>query len=133
MKYSQIIGVLAVLALAVTAFLPWAHISDGNTVIDVTGLHAEGTNYGKPALLGLILGTVCVSFFLTPKIWAKRTNVFVSVVVFAWAIKNYIIISACFAGNCPEKQAGLYLQAFFSFVVMIMALLPKIELPKEKE
>jgi len=133
MKYSQHIGVLAVLALAVVAFLPWAYISDGNTAINVTGLHAEGTNFGKPALFSLILGFVCVIFFVIPKIWAKRTNVFVSVLVLAWSIKNYIIISACLAGNCPQKQVGLYLQVLFSFVVLLMTLLPKIAIPEEKD
>jgi hypothetical protein len=130
MKYSQQIGIVAVLALAAVCFIPWVYIASVN--ITITGFNAKGTNFGKPGLAAIVLSAVCVIFFLTPKVWAKRTNVFLSAIVFAWSIKNYLLITACLAGDCPEKKAGIYLQVLFSFVIMIMALLPKISLPEEK-
>jgi len=132
MKYSQQIGIVAVLLLVAVCYIPWVYINASPVNITVTGLHAEGTNFGKPGLMSIVLGGVCVIFFLMSKIWAKRTNVFLAAIVFAWSIKNYLVITACYAGDCPEKRAGIYLQVLFSFLIMLMALLPKIQLPEEK-
>jgi hypothetical protein len=130
MKYSQLIGIAAVLVLVAVCFIPWTYIAAVN--ITVMGFHADGTNYGKPGLALVFLGAVCTILFLTPKIWAKRTNVFIAAILFAWSIKNFIIVGACFAGECPEKKAGLYLQLLFSFIVLLMSFFPKIALPEEK-
>lgn len=130
MKYSQQIGIIAVLALAIVCFIPWVYIASVN--ITVTGFNADGTNFGKPGLVAVVLSAISAIFFLVPKIWAKRTNVFLSAVVFAWSIKNFMLITACLAGDCPEKKAGIYLQVLFSSIILLMALLPKITLPEEK-
>lgn len=130
MKYSQLIGIAAVLALAGVCFLPWVYIA--SVKITVTGFYAEGTNFGKPGMMSMFLGTACIIFFLTPKIWAKRANVFISAILFAWSIKNFIILSSCLAGDCPEKKAGLYLQLILCLIIMVMSFFPKIALPGEK-
>lgn len=131
MKYSQQIGIVAVLALAAVAFIPWVYIPVVN--ITVTGLSAPGTDFGKPALLGLIFGFVSIILFLLPKIGAKRTNVFIGAINFSWAIRNFILVTACHAGDCPEKKAGIFLQLFFTLVILVMALLPKIAIPQKKD
>lgn len=129
MKYSQLIGIVAVLALIANCFIPWVYIASVH--ITVNGLHAEGTDFGKPGLLAIIFGAVCIVFFMVHKIWAKRTNVFIGAILFAWSIKNYIIITACSYGDCPEKKAGIFLQLVISFIVLLMTFFPKIELPEE--
>jgi len=131
MKYSQQIGVAAVLALLGICFMPWVYIASVN--ITVTGFNATGTNFGKPGLLGVIFGAIMLMLFLVQKIWAKRTNVFIGAIVFAWSIKNFIVLASCFAGDCPEKKAGLYLQLLFSFIALLMTFFPKIDLPKEED
>lgn len=128
MKYSQSIGVVAVLALIGVCFIPWAYVASVN--ITITGLHAG--DFGKPGLMAIIFGCVNAILFATPKIWAKRTNVFIAAIVLSWSIRNFIVITACPGGDCPQKEAGIYLQALLSFIILIMALLPKIELPKEE-
>jgi hypothetical protein len=119
-----------VLAIAAVCFLPWVYVPVAN--ITVTGFNANGTDFGKPGLLLVILGGINVIFFLTPKIWAKRTNVFIGAVTLAWAIKNYIIISSCYEGDCPVKKIGIYLQLLFAIIVLLMTFFPKIKLPVEK-
>ncbi|HWB26466.1 MAG TPA: hypothetical protein VG738_13360 [Chitinophagaceae bacterium] len=130
MKYSQLIGIAAVIAIVIVCFIPWVYIPA--VKITVTGLQATGTDFGKAGLMMFVLGAVNIIFFITPKIWAKRTNVFIAAILLSWAIKNYIVISACYAGECPEKRAGIYLQVLFAFVVLLMSFFPKIELPKEE-
>jgi hypothetical protein len=130
MKYSQLIGIIAVLALIAICFMPWVYIASVNII--VTGLHAEGTNFGKPGLVNIMLGIVCIILFLLPKIWAKRVNFFVGTINFAWSVKNYIVVTACFAGDCPEKRTGIFLQLIASLIIMVMTFLPKVALPEEK-
>lgn len=130
MKHSQVIGIIAVLAMAVLCFMPWTFIASRQ--ITVTGMHAEGTNFGRPGLFHLILGTVAAIMFLVPRIWAKRTNVFVAALNIAWAFRNYLLLSSCMMGECPEKKPALYLLLLVAVIIQIMALLPKVTLPPPK-
>jgi hypothetical protein len=124
MKHSQLIGIIAVLALIGICFMPWTFIASKNII--VTGFSAEGTSFGKPGYLNVILSSVCLILFIIPKIWAKRTNVFIAAINLAWAFRNYLLLSSCLLGECPEKKAGLYLLLLAAIVIQAMALLPKI-------
>ena len=124
MKHSQLIGIVAVLALTGICFMPWTVIESKNIV--VTGFASEGTSYGKPGYMNVILSMVSLLLFAIPKIWAKRTNVFVAAINLAWAFRNYLVLSGCMLGECPEKKPGLYLLLLAAAVIQVMALLPKI-------
>ena len=132
MKYSQLIGVAAALALIGICFMPWCFIPSVNiTLSGVNGHVSDDLYYGKPVLLFSILLTVMVLFFLLPKIWAKRTNVYIGLIVLGYAIYNYLLFSVCREGVCPEKKAGLYLMLIAAIVIQIMTFLPKIKLPRD--
>lgn len=104
--------------------MPWTVIESKNIV--VTGFASEGTSYGKPGYMNVILSMVSLLLFAIPKIWAKRTNVFVAAINLAWAFRNYLVLSGCMLGECPEKKPGLYLLLLAAAVIQVMALLPKI-------
>ena len=128
MKHSQTIGVIAVLALAILCWMPWSYIASKQLV--VTGMDATGTNFGKPGLFNLILGGVMLVCFLVPKIGAKRTNVFIGALNLAWSVRNYLLLSSCMMGECPEKRPALYAVVGLSVVLQLMALLPKVEMKR---
>jgi len=133
MKYSQTIGIVAVLALLACCFMPWIEvISLQKTFSGVDGRVNDNLNLGKPILLHTFFGIFLILFFAIPKIGAKRTNIFLGLINFGWAIKNYIIFSMCRQGDCPKVLPGLYLSLVLSFVIQIMVLLPKIEVKQEK-
>lgn len=125
MKYSQSIGIIAVLLLVATCFFPWSFIVSRQ--ITVTGLHAPGTDYGKPGLLNIILSCLMLVFFSIRTIGAKRTNVFIAAFNLAWSVRNYLLLSACMMGECPEKKAALMILLILSGIIMLMALLPKLQ------
>ena len=125
MKHSQLIGILAVLALIGICFLPWSYIPSKE--ITITGFNSEGTQFGKPGYLNVILSSVCLLLFSLPKIWAKRTNVFIAAINLAWAVRNYFLLSSCLLGECPEVKPGLYLLIIATVIIQLMALLPKIK------
>ncbi len=124
MKYSQTVGIIAAFCLVGICFLPWSYIESRH--ITITGFDATGTNYGKPGMLNTILGVLMVVLFAIPAIWAKRTNVFLAALNLAFSFRNYLLLSACMMGECPEKKPGLYLGLIFSLVIMVMTLLPRL-------
>jgi len=126
MKYSNLIGVLAALCLIASCFLPWVYISPIQTTI--TGYYSGNTNYGSPGIIHTFFSAVSVILFLLPQIWAKPTNIFLLTLNFAWSIRNYLLITHCELGECPEKKAGVYAIVFFAFIMFIMALLPRVRL-----
>jgi hypothetical protein len=124
MKYSQLLGCIAIIILAGVCYLPWSYIGEKNTII--TGMSAPGTVYGKPGLMHFVLGFILILFFLIPKIWAKRINVFIGAINLAWSIRNYILLSTCYMGECPQLKYGIFLEILLAFLILIMTFLPDL-------
>lgn len=121
MRYSQIIGIITVIGLVILCFMPWIYIP--TKAITVTGLNSEGTNFGKPGLFTIIFSSLSLICFALPIILLKRINVFVAAINLGWNIRNYILLSSCFMGECPEKFIALYLIILLSFIILVMTLL----------
>ena len=131
MKYSQTIGFIAVVLAILVCFMPLVYIESKR--LTITGFKAEGTRFGRPGMFIVYMGSIAAGLFLIPKIWAKRVNVFLTAMIFAWAVRNYLLLTTCAAGECPEKQVGLFLLLAFTAITMIMSFLPKIDLSKQQK
>ena len=129
MKNSKWVGILGVLMLYAAAYQPWITVLSRG--ITITGMNTTGTNFGKPALMNLIVSGIAAIFFLYSSVMAKRANLFFCAFNFAWCIRNFIIVSTCRAGECPEKRFGLYLLMISGFIIMIASLFPDIKLKPE--
>jgi hypothetical protein len=125
MKYSNYIGVLAAIALIYFCFVPWVYIDTIKTTI--TGIRADNTNFGRPGVLHIFFSVVTIILFLLPKIWAKRTNLFFVTFNLSWSIRNFLLITQCEFGDCPEKKMGIYAIVFLSAVMQVMGMLPKMK------
>jgi hypothetical protein len=123
-------GIAVAVLLVISCFLPWVEIVAKNII--VTGVNAEGTYFGRPGYFNLLMTLLFVVFTLTPRIWAKRVNLLVTAINFAWALRNYFIISACRAGECPEKHTGIFLLVFASLLMLVSSLFPDLKLPEQK-
>ena len=131
MKYSQTIGFIAVVLAILVCFMPLVYIESKN--LTITGFKADGTRFGRPGMFIVYMGSIAAGLFLIPKIWAKRVNVFLTAMIFAWAVRNYLLLTTCAAGECPEKQVGLFILLAFTAITMIMSFLPKIDLSKQQK
>ncbi len=130
MRTMKWLGYLGALLLIIACFLKWVVISSKNII--VTGLETTGTSFGKPAYFHFLLTALFLVFHSIPKIWAKRANIIVAAINLAWAIRNYFVITLCRGGDCPDKQAGIYLILISAVVMLVAALFPDIKMPKEK-
>lgn len=94
-------------------------------------MNTAGTNFGKPALMNLFMSGIAAILFLVPSLMAKRANLFFCAFNIAWGFRNFIIVSTCRAGECPEKQVGFYVYFLASVLMMLAAFLPDIKLKEE--
>jgi hypothetical protein len=121
-RYSKWISLLAFVILLASCFMPWTYHADINNYF--TGFYSEKNMYGKPAKLLLTFGGITTVCSFIPVLWLKRTAFLAGGLNVAYAIKNFLLFGSCYRGYCPEKQSGLYIMLFASFVIFIMAFLP---------
>ena len=81
MKFSQWIGVAACITLIIAGFTNWTWYPDLHKYF--TGWVSEKNTYGKPGKYFLFLASLAIIFFVIPKIWAKRWNVLICVMIVA--------------------------------------------------
>jgi hypothetical protein len=129
MKFSQWIGIAGAIILVISGFLNWTWYPDIQKYF--TGFFSENNIYGRPGKIFIYLTIIAVVFFAVPRIWAKRWNILVCTITLAFAIKTFILYTACYRGICPVKQPGVWLMLASAIVVFLCALLPDLKL-KEK-
>lgn len=130
----HIVGLIASASLIAACFIPWVHYNNINETF--TGFHVSrfstGNYYGRAGLVICVFTAIILLFMFVPKIWAKRTNLFLTAILFAYCIRTYIIFtSALFEGEV-EKKAGIYLIIVLSFIMLASSLFPKLEAKRER-
>ena len=125
MKYSNYLGILFSLGVIIACFLPWVYVQSLD--LTISGWHTEGTNFGKPGIIHTVLSSIVILLFLTPRIWAKRVNVFIAPVNLAWTLRNYLLVTQCELGECPEKRLGIYLLIGCSVVAFVLSFFPEMK------
>ncbi len=119
-------GIVAGIALIISCFSTWVIVRSKN--IMVSGVDATGIMLGRPGYFHFLFATLFILFTLTPRIWAKRLNLIITAMNFAWSIRNYFVISACSGGDCPEKQTAIYLMLLASLLMLVSSFFPDIKL-----
>ena len=132
MKYSKWIGLVAALTVIIACYMTWIFVPSVN--ISIGGMVSSGKhNFGKPGLMNMFCATAAIALFLLSKIWAKRTNIFFCGFNMAWAIRNYILLTRCYGGDCPQKRTGLYILVCASVLMLLMSFIPDIKLEEENK
>ena len=131
MRWMKWVGAGAGVLLIIACFMTWIVVPGRNII--VSGVDATGTSFGKPGYFHMLFSFFFLLFSFISRIWAKRTNLLVTALNLAWAMRNYFIISACRGGECPEKHMALYLVVVSSIVMLVAALFPDIKITQEKK
>ena len=130
MRYSQWLGMLVLVLLIVSCFLPWTYHPDLNK--NFTGFFSENNVYGKPGRVLIVMAVLSGLCFLFPRVWAKRINFFICAVIVAYAVRNFIIFSGCYRGICPEKLMGLWLMMIGAILALLMAVFADLKIAGRK-
>jgi len=126
LKYATHFGIAAALLLILFCFFPWAYYPDLQE--NFTGFYSKQNNYGKPGKTFIFLSVVSIVLFILPKLWAKRFNQFIGVLILAYALKTYVVYAGSYAGNYPVIKPGLIGVLICSVIIIICSLLSKAEI-----
>ena len=126
MKYSNQVGLVFAVGLIIACFLPWAYYPDIDKTF--TGFFSQNNQYGRPGRFFVFIAIIYIILIYIPRIWAKRLNQLVGVLIFAYSIKTYYTFVACYRGICPEKKFGLLLVMMCAIVMLAAALVPNLKL-----
>jgi len=126
MKFAHWLGCISCLLLITAVFQPWIYIPSVN--LTISGWHAEGTNFGKPGLVPLVLCSLMAILFLIPKVWAKLVTILLATLQLAWMIRNYILLTTSFIGEVPDKTWVLQSLIPLSLVIILMSFLSRAPL-----
>src|ERR1700730_16364890 len=130
MKYSQWIGIAAALLLVAACYMPWAYFPDLGK--EFTGFFSEQNRYGRPGRLLTFFSMTMTLLFLIPKVWAKRINLLVAAITIAFAIRSFMLFTACYRGICLEKRRGVFLVLLAAAITWAAALLPDLAVRQEQ-
>ncbi len=122
----------ACVALCVSCFLPWTYYADSHIINEAdrtfTGFYSYQHQYGRPGNFLMLCGVIIFVLMIVPKIWAKRTNLFLSALVVAYAIKTYVLFTSCYNAYCPEKKAGIFIMVFAAVIILIACVFPNMKI-----
>ncbi len=139
MRFSKILhwaGLFSCVLLVISCFLPWAYFADSHIATEAqrtfTGVSTYQNQYGKPGKLLIIIAVIIFIFMLMPKIWSKRANLFIAALGVGYAIKTFVLYTACYNAYCPEKKIGIFLMLFSMIILLVAAVFPDVDLEKKK-
>lgn len=124
MKRFTWIGIAGALLLLAACWMPWVTVHSKNIII--SGMHTEGTPYGKPGLLHIVFAIFFIVFSLIPRLWAKRFNLLVTGLNAAWMLRNFLLLSLCRGGECPERENGIYWVLVSSLILLLAAIFTEL-------
>lgn len=124
-------GLTACIALITSCFFPWAYFADIGQYF--TGLYSYQNQYGRPGKFLILIAVVVFIFMLLPKIWAKRTNLFICAVGVGYAIKSYILFTSCYKAYCPQPKPAIFIMLVSIIVMLVAAVFPNLKLEEKKE
>ena len=130
MKHYKVTGIVCALVLITACFLPWTYHADVHE--NFTGFFSEQNKYGKPGMVFIFFSVVSILLISVPKIWAKRTHIFIAGLQVAYAIKTYILYASCYNAYCPEIRYGIILTMICVIIMLLVSIFPDVKLDAEK-
>ncbi|HEX2536318.1 MAG TPA: hypothetical protein VHK69_21400 [Chitinophagaceae bacterium] len=121
MRTFTLLSVAAALILVFLCFQTWAVIPKFG--LRISGVAAEGTSFGKPGYFHLLMVVCYLGLLFIRRRWSKFAAAFFCALNIAWAFRNLILVGACQAGICPEKQTALYFVPVASILMLLFLLL----------
>lgn len=113
------LSVLTALVIITACFFTWVSLEDKNFFVGGF-TSSDNSKFGQPGILHVSFCSVIILFLLLNKLWSIRTAFFIAAFNVAWAVRNYVVISACSGGVCPEKHTGLYTILVGSILLLIL-------------
>lgn len=118
---------ILIAAIIITAcFFTWVSVEAKDFFVG--GFYSSANSrFGEPGILHVAFCCIYILFLLLNKIWSIRTAFFTAAFNIAWAIRNFVVISACSGGLCPEKHTALYVILLGSILLIVLTSFIKVK------
>lgn len=131
------IGLAACIMLVVSCFLPWTYYPNDPFMKEeaqrtFTGFYTFGNYYGKPGKFLTLIAGISLLLKILPRVWAKRTDLFVTAVGIAYSARIYVEYTGSYTGITPQVKYGLVIMLVSIFTVFIASLFPDMKLFDKK-
>ncbi|HWI92410.1 MAG TPA: hypothetical protein VNT20_14110 [Flavisolibacter sp.] len=113
------LSILTAMVIITACFFTWVSVESKNFFVGGF-VSSDNSRFGEPGILHVAFCSIIILLLLVNKVWSVRTSFFVSAFNVAWAVRNYVVISACSGGLCPEKHTGLYTILIGSILLLIL-------------
>ena len=113
------LSVLTAAVIITACFFTWVSVESKDFFVGGF-VSSENSRFGQPGILHVAFCSIVIFFLLLNKVWSIRTAFFVAAFNLAWAVRNFVVISACSGGLCPEKHTGLYSILIGSILLLIL-------------
>jgi len=123
------LGIVACVTLIISCFMGWTYY--GPEKGEFSGFYSFENYYGKPGKYLVGAGTIALLLMLLPRVWAKRTNLFICALTMGYAIKTYILYTGCYFAYCPEKRLGIYLMVASTIVMLVASVFPELKIKQK--
>lgn len=123
MRRNAIIGLIAIVIVIISAWLPWITVQADEGLRTYSGMQSEGSSFGEPGKLSILVAVLTGILFLIPKDWAARVNLFTGGFLAAWSFRNLLLYSRCEMGICPDRHIGLWLSLIASLTAFVCVLM----------
>jgi hypothetical protein len=120
------LSVLTAVVIITACFFTWVSVESKNFFVGGF-FSSENNKFGQPGILQVAFSAIYILLLLLNKIWSIRTAFFVAAFNVAWAVRNYIVISACNGGVCPERHTGLYTILIGSLLLLLLTPFIKVK------
>jgi len=120
------LAVLTAGILITACFFPWVSVEQKKFVVGGF-FSSAASRFGQPGLFHTLFCSIYILLLLLNKIWSIRTAFFVSAFNIAWAVRNYIAISACSGGVCPEKHTAIFVILIGSILLLVLTALIEVK------
>ena len=136
-KLLRWIGLLACILLVVSCFMPWTYYPNDPVIKNeaqrtFTGLYTYENYYGRPGKFFFIIAGISFILKLIPKIWAKRTDLFVTAIGIAYAARTVTEYTGSYTGITPQIRIGLILMLISVVTIFIASLFPDLKIVEKK-
>ena len=122
--YTALFSCIAMIAVC---FIPWVHYNSINETF--TGFHVNkfptGVYYGRPGILISIFTGIIFLMNIWNNANAKRANLFISALLFAYCIRTYILFTGSLFDGEVVKEWGIYLIVILSLILLVCSIFPK--------
>ncbi|MDI9338542.1 MAG: hypothetical protein QM539_08975 [Alphaproteobacteria bacterium] len=123
MKHTKLpkISLICIVLIFILLFLPFVVIE--SLQIKVSGFSTQGTSFGNFGIIQTFFLLIHLIFILVFKPWSFMASILSGLLNVSWAIRNYIILTSCWAGTCPSATIFIYLYLLIICVLFVSSLL----------